>query len=94
MKIVVNKCYGGFALSEEQAKMLGTPDEDIYDGVYYGHDIDRTDPRLITVVEAGIPNARYSELKVVEIPDNHFYQIQEYDGYEDVVHSASEIFHA
>jgi len=94
MKIVVNKCYGGFALSREQARAMGIKDEDIYDGVYYTYDMDRTDPNLVAVIEAGIPDATYSELKVVEIPDNHFYRIEEYDGHEHVVHSASEIFYA
>ena len=94
MKIVVNKCYGGFSLSQEQAKAMGIQGEEIEGHVYYDRDVERTDPRLIDAVESGLPNATYSKLEVVEIPDNHFHRIEEYDGYEHVVHSASEIFYA
>lgn len=101
MKIVINKCYGGFAMSEEQAKAYGIPEEDLFEGfipgekVYYGgYNLDRTDPKLVEVVEQGLPNARASELQVVEIPDGAFYNIEEYDGLENVLWSMSEINYA
>ncbi len=97
MKIVLNKCYGGFSLSEEQALAYGFTEEELYHGgngnVYYG-EMDRTDPQLVKVVEQGLPNAWASELVVVEIPDEAYYNIEEYDGNEYIVWSESEINYA
>ena len=52
---------------------------------FYGRDIQRNDPFLIQVVEemGEKANDRYSELKIVEIPDDVEWQIDEYDGSED-----------
>lgn len=99
MKIVLNKCYGGFSLSEEQAKAYGVPEEEMYDGfggkTYYGgSELERDDPKLIEVIEMSLPNAWASSLEVVEIPDGAFYEIQEYDGMEYIVWSESEIHYA
>lgn len=51
---------------------------------FYDRDIARDDPILIQVVEelGEKANSRYSELKVVEIPDDVEWQIDEYDGAE------------
>lgn len=48
------------------------------------YDIERNDPLLIQVVEEMGDNAsnRFSALKVVEIPDDVEWQIDEYDGLE------------
>ena len=48
------------------------------------YDLERKDPLLIQVVEEMGKNAnnRFSELKVVEIPDDVAWHIQEYDGLE------------
>lgn len=98
MKLVLNRAYGGFALSEEQAKAYGVPEEDMYDGfggkVYYDYDLERTDPKLIEVVELGLENSWASSLVVVEIPDGVYYKIEEYDGFESVIWSESEIHYA
>ena len=95
MKLVLNRAYGGFALSEEQAKAYGVPEEDMFDGfggkVYYDYDLERTDPKLIEVIELGLENAWASSLDVVEIPDGVHYKIQEYDGWEYLIWSESEI---
>lgn len=97
MKIVLNKCYGGFSLSEEQALAYGIDESELYDRgdskVYYG-EMERTDPKLIEVVEQGFENSWSSELVVVEIPDNAYYQIEEYDGLEHIIYSESEINYA
>lgn len=47
-------------------------------------DIDRDDPVLVQVVEemGGKANGRYADLKVVEIPDDVQWTIDEYDGSE------------
>jgi hypothetical protein len=97
MKIVLNKCYGGFSLSEEQALAYGIPEEELYDRgdskVYYD-EVERTDPKLVAVVEQGLPDAWASNLVVVEIPDNAFYRIEQHDGNEYIIYSESEIHFA
>lgn len=82
MKIVVNKCYGGFSVSEMVAAHLGmeTP-----------HDfIERTNPDLIWTVEHLEKkdfNGRCANLKIVEIPDTSTdWEILEFDGMEMVVY--------
>jgi len=77
-KVVINTCYGGFGLSEKACKMLGIDSE--YDHV----DIDRHNKNLINVVETlgDEANGECAELKIVEIPDDVDYIIEEYDGLE------------
>ena len=96
MKIVLNKEYGGFGLSPEQAEAYGIDTTDIpqhfggykwFDRKPDGSKFDRTDPKLIEVVEQKLPNAFASKLVVVEIPDNVFYEITEYDGWETLTWS-------
>ena len=60
---------------------IGEISEDTY---FADWDIQRTDPALIEVVEKLGENAggRGAELKVVEIPDDVDWQLQEYDGNE------------
>jgi len=115
MKIVINKCYGGFGLSHEAMMMYfeikGIPvypdvypedgddasnqivaywpvkEEDRVVGEVFPlsvYDIERTDPVLVKVVEqlGDRANGYYSELSVVEIPDDVKWMIQEYDGIE------------
>ena len=80
MKIVLSKCYGGFSLSPMALDILG---------IEYEEDIERTDPRLVEVVEADAKAASglFAELTVVEIPDEATdYSVDEYDGFESVVY--------
>lgn len=99
MKLVVNKCYGGFSLSEEQALAYGIDESELFDSgigsnrVYYG-DFDRDDAKLIDVVIQDLPGAWASKLQVVEIPDGVHYEISDYDGWEEVIWSESQIHHA
>jgi hypothetical protein len=115
MKIVINKCYGGFGLSHE-AMMLyfeikGIPvypdvypedgddastqivtywpvkEEDRVVGEVFPlsvYDIERTDPALVKVVEqlGDRASGLYSQLVVVEVPDDVKWMIQEYAGIE------------
>ena len=69
MKIVINKCYGGFGLSKE-AEKLYVQKKNI-SGPLRG-DILRNDSVLVEVVETlgDKASGKYSELKVVEIPDD------------------------
>lgn len=79
MKIVVNKCYGGFELPLEFCKK--------YDFRPFS-DIERNDERLVRfVLERGSKiKIRGTDLRVIEIPDNATdWEIAEYDGLEEVI---------
>jgi hypothetical protein len=78
-KIVINRCFGGFGLSEEALKLLGTES-------YMDYDEDRENPKLIEVVEklGAAANGGYSKLRIVEIPEDVEYTIEEYDGVESI----------
>jgi uncharacterized protein with von Willebrand factor type A (vWA) domain len=82
MKIVINKCYGGYGLSKEAYKELGIK----WDNYGYEYEDDRSNPDLIKVVEklGRKANGALAELQIVEIPDNVEYEINEYDGIESV----------
>ncbi|MFA5382854.1 MAG: hypothetical protein WC356_06815 [Candidatus Micrarchaeia archaeon] len=140
MKIVINKCFGGFGLSrkaiqdylkrkhkkayfytnikdghlfeDENHKTLYRRDLDDEDSIFFHvttkdmgdsftddelnsmpnkcyfsfYDIDRTDKDLIAVIEllGHEANTQFSDLKVVEIPDNIEWEIDEYDGRETI----------
>lgn len=85
MKLVVNKCFGGFSLSEEAldrlAKIKGHPCSDV--DFFWG---DRSDPDLVQVVEelGDAANGADAKLRIVDIPDNIEYDIAEYDGIETI----------
>jgi hypothetical protein len=80
MKVVINTTYGGYSLSKEAYEELGIE----WDGYGYEFDKDRTNPNLIKVVEklGDAANGKYTQLKVVEIPDDVEWEIEEYDGLE------------
>ena len=84
MKIVVNRCYGGFSLSKEACKFLGLEWDD-YRYSYRAYD-KRTDPKLIECVETlgEKANGRFAKLEVVEIPDDVNWEISDYDGIETI----------
>lgn len=136
MKVVINKCFGGFGLSDEAYEKLiewGVPvrkyidqvrdpetllykpeplndgeiifdrtltplGEDAFNDSYYkykGHvnrywetwlSGTRNHPLLIRVVEelGEKANGRHAALKVVEIPDDVQWEIDEYDGNEHI----------
>ena len=80
MEIVINTCYGGYGLSEEAYEELGLE----WDGYGYDYKADRTNPKLVAVVRklGEAANGQYAELKVIEIPDDVKWDIEEYDGIE------------
>jgi len=82
MKVVKNSCYGGYSLSEEAYKYLDLP----WDG--YGDEFEnhRENPRLVEVVETlgNKASGRCANLRIVEIPDDAEWYIDEYDGWETV----------
>lgn len=82
MKIVINRSYGGFRLSDQALKRyneLSGGNHARYIGLR-----DRVDPLLVQVVEelGDEANGRYSFLTVIEIPSDVKYQIEDYDGWE------------
>jgi hypothetical protein len=99
MKIVVNRCFGGFSVSRkavefmaergnEQAKAELDNNSDSYYGYSekFGSEYNRTDPDLISAVETlkDEANGRFAKLKVVEIPDGVEWEIDDYDGVETI----------
>lgn len=126
MKLVINKCHGGFGLSllaiqryceligkeahfyragerDGLAKKVDVNDRGLFvfcvhndygdtvdinaipdDAFFDKNAIPRNDPILVQVVEElGVKaNRSSSELKIVEIPDDVEWQIEEYDGLE------------
>lgn len=136
MKIILNRCFGGFGLSKDAyelyAKKKGIKVYEYYHDHFkkdfnsfkkgsggisnfyftkdFGEEIElnheeynkyclnltsenRTDETLIEVVEelGKKANNDFSELEIVEIPDNSFYKIDEYDGVEIIYYSNTEI---
>lgn len=80
MKFVLNKCYGGFDLSEEAQEILGQAD----------YEIRRDDPDLLALIEEkGIQfvQGKYAKLKVVEVPESATdFTLDEYDGWERIIY--------
>lgn len=86
MKIVINRCYGGFSLSEEAYKFLGL-EWDGYGyliGTKYEGRVNRNNSDIVACVEAlgECASGPLAELKVVEIPDDVEWCISDYDGME------------
>lgn len=98
MKIVVNRCYGIFSVSEKVYDLMGIP----WDGrghfsemkieffkkygVVDGELKLRSLPKLVSAVETlGRESwGRFAELRVVEIPDGIEVEIESYDGMETI----------
>lgn len=91
MKIVVNRRYGGYGLSEEAYEYLGLE----WDGFGFAYEYDlktdsgnihhtRADPKLVECVEClgRKADGEFAALEIVEIPDDVDWEIQEYDGIE------------
>ena len=84
MKIILNKCYGGFGISDEALRMAGITDADEWE-----YDDLRINPEVIKAVETlgEDANDEYSNLVVVEISDAATdWEVDEYDGYETMVY--------
>jgi hypothetical protein len=89
-QIVINRCYGGFSLSELAKNKYKEATKDITRGAHWfaDQDIRRDDPILIGIIkELGLKNAggTFAKLEIIEIPDDVPYDgwtIQDYDGVE------------
>ena len=84
MKVVINRRFGGFGLSNEACEYLGISPKEAYDYSSYNM---RTDPDLVDCVEhlgSERASGSFAKLKVVEIPDDVKWEITDYDGMEQV----------
>lgn len=88
MKVVINRCFGGFGLSTA-AEALYKERKGVTDPNWYYYDLERDDPVLVQVVEelGDEANTPYSDLHIVEIPDGISWFIHEYDGLEHIAES-------
>lgn len=100
MKIVLNKCYGGYNISDEaviRLRELGCQEAIAYKMEKENDDLwgkdwnslldgDRTNKHLVQVVEelGSRANGACAQLEVVEIPDGVRWEISDYDGMETV----------
>jgi len=98
MKVVINSDYGGFSLSDEAIEAYAErkglklrKEKDTFGSSYYLGDewfncreIKRSDSDLVAVVESlgEKANGFAASLKVVEIPEDVDWYIEEYDGNE------------
>ena len=80
IKVDINKCYGGYGLSREAYEELGLE----WDNRGYKFDKERDNIRLIEVVEklGDRCNGETARLKIVEIPADVKWTIEEDEGYE------------
>lgn len=81
MKIVINRCFGGFSVSDAVVEALHL------DSAWA--DVERTDPTLIAMVEedARAASGLCARLKVIEIPDAATdWEFEEYDGMETITY--------
>jgi len=107
MKVVINRCYGGFGLSDTafeklldrkgiawekkkdsysydayyHAGQLGDDEHYLSDYDFYGN---RTDEDLLAIIEemGEASFGAHASLKIVNIPDDVEFEIEEYDGME------------
>ena len=82
-KIVINACHGGFGLSSE-AESKYKELAGITDPNFYSRRIPRDDEHLIAVVELMGAEAsnKYSDMKIVDVPDDVNWYVEEDDGKE------------
>lgn len=79
MKVVINTCYGGFTLSAralQELKQHGISKEQARSERHNVHLVD-----IVTRL-GPLANGDFAKLKIVEIPDDVKYVIEEYDGCE------------
>ena len=88
-KVVINGCYGGFGISEAVATRLRSEGhEHLVESSSYGPQYlgERDHPAPVAAVEAlgAEANGEFAKLRVVEIPDDAAWHIEEYDGIEHI----------
>lgn len=92
-KVVINRCFGGFGLSDLATVAIAERKRMKVDDLY-GDLLDRDDYDLVTVVEGlgKLANTCSSDLTVVEIPADVIWTISEYDGVEEI-HEVHRVWH-
>jgi hypothetical protein len=100
MKIAINRCWGGFGISEAVFKELGIKytgygsiDNEDLGIVSDDYNAYRASAKLISAIEkVGIENASDSLAKIyiVDIPDDVEWEIDNYDGME-TIHENTEV---
>lgn len=82
-RIAICKQHGGFGLSAK-AESLYKERAGITDDNFYSRDVQRDDPYLIQVIQelGEEANSRFCTLKIVEVPADVEWEIEEYDGLE------------
>jgi hypothetical protein len=87
MKVVINRCFGGFSLSKEALQWLKEKGLEIYK--YSDGRGDRCNPLVVECVETLGKRAdgACAKLKVVDIPFSGLegWEIDDYDGMEKIV---------
>ena len=87
MKIVLNKCYGGFGVSDLGAEILGTPYPEREMFFENGNAMHEKLADLIERYDAETINGKLANLEIYEIPDDVTdWEINEYDGYETLLY--------
>lgn len=93
MKVVINKCYGGFSISKkaaeymaERASEIAKKDLSVPSEYFYSYNYERTDPLLIEAIETlgKEANGYSANLAIIEIPNDIDWYIYEYDGMESI----------
>jgi hypothetical protein len=87
VKVVINRCYGGFELSHEALKLYKelTKDSPKPQGWHPITGITRDNPNLVFVVEhfgRKKASGNFANLKIIIVPDDVEWEVQEHDGME------------
>lgn len=85
-KVVINRSYGGFGLSDIAKAYYAVLKGINISDVPSNFSIKRNDTALVkTVLDLGKKaNGRFASLQVIEIPDDVKYEIDDYDGMETI----------
>jgi hypothetical protein len=86
MKVLINRCYGGFGVSNEALKLFNERSEKKVQYQFELRNQFRDDPILINIVEelGDRANGSCSKLVVASFPDEYDYWIEDYDGIETI----------
>lgn len=83
MKVLLNKRYGGFSVSEQAMELYEQQTGKEWDDDERAY---RADPVMVHIVETlgKDANGLFANLSIVEIPDGMQYEIDEYLGFESI----------
>jgi hypothetical protein len=91
VEVVINRCFGGFGLSEAAIEEIATiqvgPSNGRRGNRAASNGSDRTHPALVATVKklGKAANGDYAELAIVSVPRHLKWRISHYDGSESVV---------